>query len=108
MDMDPAAIIRPRAFLAELPDDLLQDIDVLILQDRGHQFAGSFPSVGDGDVRFAFPFTSLAVDHVVVVVATPVAGPLGSEDSGDDALSVLSADVVHLDFYSEVLVLDKF
>ena len=123
MNVDPAGAVGQGATFDQLPDDVLQVFDVLILQDRADHFAaeiGGSPAFGpvndpaipanlrlDGDVTLALPLPAFGVLRGVGVVSIVfMANAVGSEVGGDDLRGGGAGDAGQLDFDSEVLILD--
>lgn len=89
--------------LPKLPDEALQEFDVLVVKDRGYQFAFFCVRSFDRNVSLEFPFAVLIIPCAPGVVAVPVCRILeasGPEVGGGGLCCVASLDVVHLDLNS--------
>ena len=124
MDVDSAGIVGHRPSLDQLPDDLLQVLDVIVLEDRADHFAAEVPTGSafvpadrpavhpcfgpDGDVAGALPPAILPVQRPagVVAIRLMMTGCVCSVVVGDDFSGLYPGDPGELDLDSEVLILD--
>ena len=116
MDVDAAGAVGDCPGLAESADDVLQILQILVLEDGGHDLAGivaankdSAPAglaLGlDAAIGHGFPSAALAVGGAVgSVVSAEVAGPC-AEVGGDDVGGLLTGDTRQLNLHTKVLLL---
>lgn len=117
MNVDPAGAVCLRAACPEFPDDLLQSLDVLVLEERGDDLTTNLAvDVADsrrilnGAVAHGRPCSALAVLALPAVIAVTIVadGVLCSEMLGNDLCRVISSDSVSFNLDSEALVFDQF
>ena len=117
MDMDAAGSICHSSGLDQLPDNVLQILNVFVLKDRRDNLAGVLtagirdPTVPldltpDTAVAHSLPGAALAIcGFVDLVVGSDVAGR-GSEVVCNNLGGIRSSNAGQLDFNAEVLILD--
>ena len=96
--------------LPERPDDGLNQLDIVIVADRGNEFRSLVERALDAGIAHEFPLSSVHTGDRPSVVGTagvlhpsPVADGVGGEGLGYYLCGLLSRDTVHLYFESECL-----
>ena len=76
VDVDPAAAggVALGSCVPELADKLLQELDVLVAEDRGDQFALFVVRAADAAVALEFPFPALCIPGAPGAISVAVAG----------------------------------
>ena len=110
VNVDPAAPggVALGPGLAQPADQALQEVHVLVAEDRGDHLALFGVRPLDADVPAEFPFAVLRVPGAPGAVAVPVGGVFpaaGAEVLGGELRGVLPGDAVHLNLDPDGLVL---
>ena len=91
---------------AQSAADSLEELNVLVAEDRSYHFTFVSIIADDGNVALEFPFTALSIPAAPCVVAIAEGGILnagGPEYTGGNLGGVRTSDVVHLNFNSNGL-----
>ena len=83
---------------AQSTADSLEELNILVAEDRSYHFAFVSIIASDGNVALEFPFTALSVPAAPCVVAIAEGGILnagGSKYTGGNLGGILTGDVVH-------------
>ena len=109
VDVDSAAPagVTLRAVVAKLAAKLLQGLDVLVVEDRGDQFALFAVRSLDADVSLEFPLAAGGIPSAPAIVTVAVGGVFPAacpEELGGQLRCSLAGDVVHFNLNADGLI----